>query len=249
MTNAAKESPKITLESSSERNPQPTNLNSRAGLIKRLSVGKKTRERFVSSHVDKGYAYQIREMREQRDLSQTELGAMVGMNQNAIHRLESPDYGKSTITTLKRLAAAFDVALIVRFVPFSQLINWVSGAPYVDYGLSSESLAVPSFNDDVFVKEPALMEPVIQMNLHVASEIQSHNSIFGQNIVVDLSLPQTVFYGGEKFGLVSTSTAYTPPLLEKTSGIPYEFIATPKVGHPSLSTYGGDINVREHRIA
>jgi len=148
MTLMVKESPKIILESSNEKKQPSTNLNSKESLLKRLSASKEARERFVSSHVDKGYAYQIREMREQKELSQTELGAMVGMNQNAIHRLESPEYGRATITTLKRMAAAFDVALIVRFVPFSQLINWVSGTPFVDNGLSSASLAAPSYDEE-----------------------------------------------------------------------------------------------------
>ena len=71
------------------------------------------------------------------------------MNQNAISRLESPRYGRATIGTLKRLAAAFDVALAVRFVPFSHLVNWVSGTPFVEYGLSTESLAVPSFEEEM----------------------------------------------------------------------------------------------------
>jgi transcriptional regulator with XRE-family HTH domain len=74
---------------------------------------------------------------------------MVGMNQNAISRLESEWYGRPTISTLKRLAAALDVALVVRFVPFSQLIDWVSGTPFVDSGLSTSSLAVPSFAEEM----------------------------------------------------------------------------------------------------
>ena len=88
-------------------------------------------------------------MREHNELSQTELGSMVGMNQNAIHRLESPDYGKATLTTLKRLAAAFDVALVVRFVPFSQIVDWISGTPYVEQGISSAALTVPSFEEEM----------------------------------------------------------------------------------------------------
>lgn len=148
MTLAEKGLQRIILENFGEAKQQHTNLNSREGLIKRLSASKEARERFVSSHVDKGYAFQIREMREYEELSQTELGAKVGMNQNSIHRLESPDYGKATITSLKRLAAAFDVALIVRFVPFSQLINWITGTPFVDHGLSSKALAVPGFEEE-----------------------------------------------------------------------------------------------------
>lgn len=70
------------------------------------------------------------------------------MNQNAISRLESSDYGKPTITTLKRLAAAMDVGLIVRFVPFSEMVDWVSGTPRTISGLTTSALAVPCFKDE-----------------------------------------------------------------------------------------------------
>jgi transcriptional regulator with XRE-family HTH domain len=70
------------------------------------------------------------------------------MNQNAISRLESVDYGRPTITTLKRLAAALDVSLIVRFAPFSEVVDWVSGTPHVNEGLTSDSLAVPIFGKE-----------------------------------------------------------------------------------------------------
>jgi transcriptional regulator with XRE-family HTH domain len=114
-------------------------------LIARLRRGKTERERFVESHLGKGISHQIRAIRDELGCSQIELGEKVGMNQNAISRLESAEYGKPTITTLKRLAAAFDVGLIVRFVPFSEMVHWVSGAPYVNRGLSTEALIVPTF--------------------------------------------------------------------------------------------------------
>ena len=72
----------------------------------------------------------------------------MGMTQNAISRLESSSYGKSTITTLKRLASAYDVALVVRFVPFSQLVDWVSGTERVDYGMSSSSFDIAPYGKD-----------------------------------------------------------------------------------------------------
>ena len=124
---------------------QSTNLFSREALWSRLKRGLETRARFVESHLSKNLAFQIRALRDREDWSQTQLAEKLGMNQNAISRLENPRYGKATITTLKRIAAAFDVALVVRFVPFGQLIDWVSGTPYVDRGLSTESLAVPRF--------------------------------------------------------------------------------------------------------
>lgn len=67
-------------------------------------------------------------------------------NQNAVYRLESPTYGKATLTTLKKIAAAMDVALIVRFVPYSELVDWASGTPRVNAGLDYEAIAVPSFS-------------------------------------------------------------------------------------------------------
>jgi hypothetical protein len=70
------------------------------------------------------------------------------MNQNAISRLERPDYGKATLTTLRRLAAAMDVALIVRFVPFSELVDWISGTPRVNRGLSAGSLGVLDYGKE-----------------------------------------------------------------------------------------------------
>ena len=121
---------------------------SRDSLWDRLRRGATERARFTESHLSKNLAFQVRAMREKKEWSQIELGNRVDMNQNAISRLENPFYGKATLTTLKRIAAAFDVALIVRFVPFSQLANWVSGTPFIENGLSMESMEVPTFEEE-----------------------------------------------------------------------------------------------------
>jgi transcriptional regulator with XRE-family HTH domain len=102
-------------------------------------------------------------MRDDEGWSQQQLAEKVGTNQNAISRLENPFYGKPTITTLKRIAAAFDVALVLRFVPFSQLIAWVSGTPFVDNGLSSKSLAVPNFSNETRAVTLASIPPDVNV--------------------------------------------------------------------------------------
>jgi transcriptional regulator with XRE-family HTH domain len=81
-------------------------------------------------------------------MSQIDLAREAGMTPNNLSRLESPDYGKQTISSLKRIAEALDVALVVRFVPFSQYIDWLSGTPRIDEGISPNSLAVPSFEKE-----------------------------------------------------------------------------------------------------
>ncbi len=114
----------------------------------RIRRNKEARRRLVSSNVDKGIAFQIRATRESRGWSQTDLADKAEMAQNNISRLESPDYGKQTISSLKRIANALDVALVVRLVPFGQYIDWLSETPHLDLGLRPDALAVPSFEDE-----------------------------------------------------------------------------------------------------
>src|SRR3954470_20953293 len=124
------------------------NSDSRKTLISRLRRGPAVRQRLVDSHLAKGLAYQIRAMRERLGWTQSVLAEKLDTNQNAVYRLESPDYGKATLTTLKKVAAAMDVALVVRFVPFSELVDWVSGTPHLSNGLDYSALNVQPFDDE-----------------------------------------------------------------------------------------------------
>lgn len=101
------------------------------------------RDAFVADQIATGLSFQVRANREARRWSQTELGERAGgMLQPAISRLEGPDHEAfPKLDTLARLASAFDLALIVRLVPFSELLDWTAGLP-------SRDLAVPSFHDD-----------------------------------------------------------------------------------------------------
>src|SRR6185437_12000514 len=99
------------------------------------------REAFVEENIRTGLAFQIRALREKHRLSQAQLGEKAGMPQNAVSRLEDPDYGRFTIKTLVRLAAAFDVGLSVKFVSFRALLDSLED-------LRPETLAVPSFREE-----------------------------------------------------------------------------------------------------
>ena len=157
-----------------EEKRQSTNLMSSKSLWSRLRRGLEARSRFVESHLNKNLAFQIRIMRDQAKWSQEKLAETVGMNQNAISRLENPGYGKATLTTLKRIASAFDVALIVRFVPYSQLVSWVSGTPFLNIGLSSESLGVLNFSQETLAMQqnPAPLGPIRVRALRQTRELE-----------------------------------------------------------------------------
>lgn len=100
------------------------------------------RRTFAESQLSTTVAAQIVAMREDRGWTQKRLGDEAGMGQSRICVLEDPANEAMTIKTLKRIARAFDVVLVVRFVPFSELLRWrTSAAP--------QELAVPGFDDDV----------------------------------------------------------------------------------------------------
>ena len=95
------------------------------------------RDHFTVDQIFEFLALQVRQLREKREWTQAELGAKAGMQQVQVSRLENPDYAGSKISTLGRLANAFDVALIVRFAPFGELADWLSRLSAEDFGPAS----------------------------------------------------------------------------------------------------------------
>jgi transcriptional regulator with XRE-family HTH domain len=96
--------------------------------------------------------FQLRSLREQRELSQGALGRLVKprMAQERISILEDPNaHSKPTLNTLIRLADAADVGLEVRFVPFSTVL---SRSVHTDMS----ELRVDSFEDEL----PAIEEQI-----------------------------------------------------------------------------------------
>jgi len=99
---------------------------------------KEYRDAFVEEHISSGLARQIRAIREKNDWTQEELGERTDKAQETISQWENPDYGSFTLKSLKALASAFDVALMVHFVSFRDLIDRVSN-------LTPETIAPPSY--------------------------------------------------------------------------------------------------------
>jgi transcriptional regulator with XRE-family HTH domain len=91
-------------------------------------------------------AFQLRILRQKEGLSQAELASKLATSQNAISRIESPNYGKASLSTLVKLASFFDVGLIVRFASHSEIADWTTD-------LSTKSVDVPKFSDDVGFSE------------------------------------------------------------------------------------------------
>ena len=114
-------------------------------------LSKKYRHAFLAAFVRQGVTMQIQLLRKRENWSQKKLGELTEKKQNAITRLEDPSYGKFTLTTLFELAKAFDVALSVKFVPFSELERQ-------SQNMDPEALCAARFKDEL---PPSLLKEML----------------------------------------------------------------------------------------
>lgn len=176
-------------------------------------MDKEYRDEFVSEEVNEILPAQIRALRENTPLTQKELAKKLGTTQTVVSQLENPNYGRYSLSTLKRLASVFDVGLIVRFVPFSELIDRA-------VNLDSADLIVPRFSDDKrlhsqgltrFAKYSAVTGKQVKTWLDMAPKVERHQAVhslhghlkrivvsdpkFSSNGTASVKLPEGYSYG------------------------------------------------------
>ena len=102
------------------------------------------RHSYLKEMVTGWVVHQIKQLRQDRNWSQAELGTRAGDKpQSTIARLESADYGNWSSASLFELADAFDVALDIRFVPWPVFIENTDDT-------SPGAMSVPSFSTEQF---------------------------------------------------------------------------------------------------
>lgn len=99
------------------------------------------RDAFISEEIDIGLPMQLRAMREARGWNQKYVATKMDTKQPRFSLMEKPGYGNFSLNTLKRLASIFNVGLIVSFVPYSEMIDFVEG-------FGPKRLSIPSFADE-----------------------------------------------------------------------------------------------------
>ncbi len=105
---------------------------------------------FVETQIETLVPFQIRAMRSRLGWTQKQLAKEAGMKQGRISLLESTSYeGAVNIKTLLKIAAAFDVGLVVRFAPFSEVAEWSTK-------LSKASHEVPTFEMELAALQAAV---------------------------------------------------------------------------------------------
>jgi transcriptional regulator with XRE-family HTH domain len=91
-------------------------------LIRNLA-DREFREGYLEDQVRTNIAFQIHALRTQRGWTQQQLAQEAGKPANGISRLEDPDYGRVSLTTLLEIAEAFDIALLVQFVEWDDWLQ------------------------------------------------------------------------------------------------------------------------------
>jgi transcriptional regulator with XRE-family HTH domain len=94
---------------------------------------------------------QIKALREDRKLSQTELAELIGTQQSGISRLLRSDYSAWQVETLRKLARAFGVRLHISFEEFGTLVDDVAA-------FTKKNLLPRKFEDDP-VFHPSATKP------------------------------------------------------------------------------------------
>lgn len=153
---------------------------------------KPRRDAFVRAHVENGLAHQIRMLRERRGWTQADLAREIGArNQSTVARLEDPSYGKYSVSSLLKLANAFDVGALVKFVSFSKLLEETSD-------LSPAALTVLSFEEEGDAREATIR----------SVNLQPYDRIFN----FDLNKPQV-------YGPQSTVTLYAEKIQDSCAAL------------------------------
>lgn len=99
-------------------------MSERSNLIHRLLESVDSRTSYIKAKLGILVPSQIRSLRLQSEMPrQSDLAKAAGLHQSRISMFETPGAANMTLETLARLAAAFKVGLLVRFVPFSEMLR------------------------------------------------------------------------------------------------------------------------------
>lgn len=123
-------------------------MSDRSNVISKLLSSIDTRTAYIKAKLGVLVPSQIRALRISSDMPrQSDLADAAKLHQSRISMFETPGAANMTIETLSRLAAAFKVGLIVKFVPMSEMLRW-------ETQYSQDSFAVVPLDKDFGFIEP-----------------------------------------------------------------------------------------------
>ena len=129
-------------------------MNARSTKIAKLKSDQKFRASYLRAKLNINVPSQIRALRRKRDFTQVALAEEAGMKQSRISAMERPGETNFNLDTLIRLAAAYKIGLIVKFAPFSEVLDW-------ENGFSQDTFDVVEIAKDFDFLRPAASHDVV----------------------------------------------------------------------------------------
>lgn len=99
-------------------------MSERQKLVSRLINERDFRADYIRAKLEVLVPSQLRALRLRQELTQPVLAEMAGMKQSRISAIETPGKVNFNQETLVRIAATHKVGLIMKFVPFSEMLDW-----------------------------------------------------------------------------------------------------------------------------
>ena len=125
------------------------------------------RDAYVRSQITTALPFQLRALRKARGWTQEQLAELSGMAQSRFPSLEKPTGKMPDLDTLCRIAAVYDIALQVRFLPFSELIDW-------DEGFDPDAFNIGTFDGEFGESSQPIGDQNPKDLLHEIVEVQQY---------------------------------------------------------------------------
>ena len=128
-------------------------MKERSEWIDKLTNNYDSRVAYIKSKISINVPSQIKALRRRQSLTQELLAQEANMKQSRISAMEYPGGVSFTVETLTRLAAAFKVGLVIKFVPFNEMLRW-------ENSYSQDSFDVTKIDEDMEFSNP---EPTLDL--------------------------------------------------------------------------------------
>jgi hypothetical protein len=123
-------------------------MSDRQKIISRLIADRDFRADYIRAKLDVLIPSQLRALRMRENKTQPELAQMADMKQSRISAMETPGLVNFNRETLVRMAATHSVGMVIKFVPFSEMLEWEN-----EY--SQDSFDVVQLANDINFLQPA----------------------------------------------------------------------------------------------
>ena len=143
-------------------------MRERSSRISKLIADRESRIGYIRAKLAVLIPAQIRALRLRSGMPrQIDFARKADMQQSRISMFETPGSAKFTLETLARLAGTFGTGLLVKFVPFSEMLEW-------ENGFSQDTFDVIRIEDDTDFTRPREHEDQSILGTGIVAALTSH---------------------------------------------------------------------------